>query len=233
MKKLDESTWPEIKEYLKHKKSIIIPMGTCEQHSKHLPLNTDTLIAERIADFLSKETGIIIAPTINYGVNLPCDRYYPGTCSLTESVLREFLLSILNWWKIQGFTKFYILSAHGDPFHIKALKETGLEGIRVLELYDFEVKDILEKQENIEHACEGETSVMLFLYPKRVRKDKIEDYEIPFEVLKNYLEHKNTEPIDIQDSPGCQGYPSMATVEKGQKIFALMKERALNWIKEK
>lgn len=231
--KLEESTWPEAEKYLKHKNGIIIPVGTCEQHGRHLPLNTDTLVAERIAEFLSEKTGIIVAPSINYGVNLPCDRNYPGTCSLGEPILKEFLSSILDWWKLQGFKKFYILSAHGDPFHIKALKESDPENARVLELYDFEMKNILEKQKGVEHACEGETSLMLFLYPEKVKKDKIEDRELPADVMKGYLEHKNTEPFKIHDSPGCQGYPSAATAKKGKLIFNLMKENALKWIEEK
>lgn len=227
--RLDELTWPEIKKYLEHKKSIIIPVGTCEQHGKHLPLNTDTLIAERIADFLSKEAKIIVAPTITYGINLPCDRYYPGTSSLTESTLREFLSSIIDWWKLQGFEKFYVLSAHGDPVHIKTLRDADSVNVCVLELYDFEMKDILEKQENVRHADEGETSVMLFLYPEKVRKENIEDFDTPFEIFGDYLKHKKTEPI--KNSPGCQGYPSVATAEKGKMIFSRMKKKALKWIK--
>ncbi|MBA7551036.1 Creatinine amidohydrolase [subsurface metagenome] len=228
--RLDELTWLEVKQYLEHNKSMIIPVGTCEQHSKHLPLNTDTLIAERIADFLSEETGIIIAPTVNYGVNLPCDRYYPGTSSLTEPILQKLLSSIIEWWKLQGFEKFYILSAHGDPVHLKALSKVDKADIRVLELYDLDIEDILEKQKKVKHAGEAETSVILFLYPEMVRKDEIEDFEISFEVFKDYLEHKKTEPI--KGSPGCQGYPSVATKEKGRIIFYRMKKRALKWIKE-
>jgi creatinine amidohydrolase len=228
--RLDKLTWLEVKQYLKHNKSMIIPAGTCEQHSKHLPLNTDTLITECVSDFLSEETGIVIAPTINYGINLPCDRYYSGTNSLTEPILQKLLSSIIEWWKLQGFEKFYILSAHGDPVHIKALSEADRANICVLELYNLDIEDILEKQKKAKHAGEAETSVMLFLYPEIVRKNKIEDFETHFEVFKDYLEHKKIEPI--KGSPGCQGYPSVATKEKGRIIFSRMKKRASKWIKE-
>ena len=227
--KLERLTWVEVKQYLAYKKSIIIPAGTCEQHGKHLPLNTDTILTECIADFLSGETGIITAPTINYGVNLPCDRYYSGTNSLTELTLRKLLSSIMEWWKLQGFNKFYILSAHGDIFHLKALSEIDKMNVRVLELYDLAIDDILEKQKKAKHAGEVETSLMLFLYPEIVRKNMIKDYETSFSVFKDYLEHKKTEPIE--DSPGCQGYPSKATKEKGRIIFSRMKKKALKWIK--
>lgn len=227
--KLEELSWPEIKNYLESDQRLIIPVGTCEQHGEHLPLNTDTLVTEKIADFLSNETGIIIAPTISYGVNLPCDRRFFGTTNVSESLLRQFLSSVIVWWKEQGFTKFYVISAHGDPVHLKALREADPVSICVLDLYDFDIKGILTKQENIKHACEGETSVMMHLYPEKVRKENIKDFETPFEIFKDYLSHERTEPI--KDSPGCQGYPSFANPDKGQKIFLLMKENALKWVK--
>jgi creatinine amidohydrolase len=227
--KLSEMTWCEVKKYLENKKSLIIPSGTCEQHGKHLPLNTDTLVAEYMAEFLSKETGIIIAPAINYGINLPCDKLHQGTCSLTENVLRDFAVSVINWWISQGFERFYILSAHGDYFHLKAFREADPLHIKVYELYHIQLDDILEKQKSVYHACEGETSVMMYLYPETVRKESIEDYNAPWEIMKGYIYHENTEPMDY---PGCCGFPSAATKEKGRLIVKRMKEKALLWIKE-
>jgi creatinine amidohydrolase len=62
---LSNLTWEEVSHYLKEKDSLIFPIGISEQHSKHLPLNTDTLVAEYIAVFLSEQTGILIAPTLH------------------------------------------------------------------------------------------------------------------------------------------------------------------------
>lgn len=68
--KLEELTWKEVEEYLKTDKRLIVPIGTCEQHGLHLPLNTDTLVADKLAEYLSQETGILVSPTLNYGINL-------------------------------------------------------------------------------------------------------------------------------------------------------------------
>lgn len=209
---------------------MVVPAGTCEQHSRHLPLSTDTIVTEYIADYLSDETGIIVAPTVNYGVNLPCDRFYAGTSSLSEPTLRDTLVSIIGGWEIQGFEEFFVLSAHGDPFHLRALGETGKPSIHLLDLYDMDLEDVLAKQSGCGHACEVETSVMLYLFPEKVRDDLAEDFETPFEVFKDYLHHVRTDPID--GSPGCQGYPSEATRQKGEIIVARMKARALKWITE-
>jgi creatinine amidohydrolase len=77
---LGDLSWNEAKEYFdKTSQTLIIPVGTCEQHGYHLPLNNDILVVEYLADVLSRRTGALIAPTINYGVNLPCDRTLSGT----------------------------------------------------------------------------------------------------------------------------------------------------------
>ncbi len=225
---LADFSWEEVKDYLKQKDDLIIPIGMCEQHSKHLPLNTDTLIAEYISDYLSEKTKILVAPTFNYGVGLPCDRFYPGSTSIQYKDLRNAISSLINWWELQGFKNFFLISAHGDPFHLKALRAAGEGRVFVLELYDINMKGVLEKQKTAKHAGEAETSVMLYLFPEKVRKERIEDFETAFEVFKDYLNHQKDNPIP--NSPGCQGYPTFATKEKGKKIVEIMKENALSWI---
>ena len=88
----------------------------------------------------------------------------------------------------------------------------------------------MEKQQNAKHACEVETSVMLYLFPEKVYEEKIEDFETPFNIFKDYLNHLKKDPIP--NSPGCQGYPSFANLEKGKKIVAIMKKNTLSWIKK-
>ncbi len=136
--KLSDLTWKEIEDYCGRKSELIIPVGTCEQPGKHLPLKTDTVIVEAMADALSEKTDILVAPTINYGVNLPCDRLFFGTCSVTENLLQETVKSIMEWWKLQGFKKFYLISAHGDPLHIRALTKADPNAF-VLELFDLDL----------------------------------------------------------------------------------------------
>jgi creatinine amidohydrolase len=226
--KLEELTWKEVEEYLRTDKRLIVPIGTCEQHGPHLPLNTDTLVAEKMAGYLSSETGVLVAPTLNYGVNLPCDSGYAGTCSTTKELLRSFLASVLTWWKKQGFTRFFLLSAHGDPHHIEALEMIDPAAVSVLELNDFDMTAVLEKQQGPKHACEAETSVMLYLFPERVRRAEMRDFEITFEEFLPYFRHEKTEAI--AGSPGNQGYPSWASAQKGEKLFTIMKKHALEWL---
>ncbi|MBS6644169.1 MAG: creatininase family protein [Clostridiaceae bacterium] len=223
--RLEHLTWIEAQKYCSTKNSgLIIPIGTCEQHGHHLPLNNDILVCEYMADELSKRTRMLIAPTINYGVNLPLDRGLAGTASITEKTLHDTLSSIIDWWTNQGFTFFLLLTYHGDPFHIKALSGHG-SNVKLIELGDVDYRDILQKQDTIRHACEAETSVALFLYPDKVRMEAIQEYDIPFSDFKDYLYHDAKFPP--KQYTGCLGAPSCAVKEKGAQIVHRMIENMM------
>ena len=81
--RFSEMSWKDVADYLKTSRALLIPVGTCEQHGLHLPLATDTLIAEAFAARISEATGVALAPTVAYGVNLPCDRFVPGTAGFS------------------------------------------------------------------------------------------------------------------------------------------------------
>lgn len=178
---LGDMTWVEVKEYIKKKDCLIIPVATCEQHGYHLPLNHD--------------------------------------------ILKNTIQSITDWWRTQGFRKFILLTFHGDPFHIKAMTDLA-EDTLLIELYEIDYEDILEKQITMKHACEAETSVALFLHPDKVRKDAIYEHDIPYEIFKDYLSHEIvTKP---ENYVGSLGYPSFASKEKGQEIVIRIVERMLS-----
>lgn len=90
-----DMTWHEVKKHISEvNDNLIIPVATCEQHGNHLPLGNDTFIAEYMADILSERTKALVAPTINYGVNLPCDVHLAGTTSIKPETLREMIVKL-------------------------------------------------------------------------------------------------------------------------------------------
>lgn len=227
--KLNMLKYPEIREYLKKNDSLLIPIGTCEQHGPHLPLCTDTIVAERMCDEISNKYGILVAPTINYGVNLPLDnKIMTGTTGITSDILKETLKCITEYWKMQGFKHFFVVSCHGDIFHIKALNDAS-DSVEVIETYEVEQKDLLEKQICTRHACESETSVMLYLYPELVDMSVAKDFDISNDTFMPYLEHKKDAPID--GYIGNVGYSTFASREKGKIIYKRMIENLEKVIK--
>ena len=71
---MKEMTPGAVRERLLERPTLIVPVGTTEQHGPHLPLGCDTIIVERLADDLSAEFGILRAPTVEYGVHAPTRR---------------------------------------------------------------------------------------------------------------------------------------------------------------
>ncbi|UCE60017.1 MAG: creatininase family protein [Phycisphaerales bacterium] len=230
--RLDQLTWEETQQYLQDQSALIVPVGTCEQHGKHLPLNTDTITVEHFADVLSTELGALTAPTINYGVNLPCDRSFAGTTTIAKTTLEETLRSIVSWWESQGFGPLLVLSAHGDPVHIAALKDAAAENVRMFELYEVPLEDLLEVQTGCRHACECETSLMLYLFPHLVRQERVVDFELSDAAFQPYLNHETEEQLP-GDPPGSLGFPSKANREKGQAIYLRMREHLFRWAKNR
>ena len=59
---------PEFRKLIKSKKpTIIIPVGSIEQHGAHLPISTDSDIVTEIASRLAKKCGFVVFPTISFG----------------------------------------------------------------------------------------------------------------------------------------------------------------------
>ncbi|MFC1783939.1 creatininase family protein [Planctomycetota bacterium] len=63
-KQLKDMTWPEAKKAFESKKLGIIPTGSIEQHGPHLPLGTDFMIAEYLANKVSEKVESIVTPAI-------------------------------------------------------------------------------------------------------------------------------------------------------------------------
>ena len=221
-----DMTWKEVEKYISEvNDNLIIPVGTCEQHGYHLPLGNDIFIVEYMANVLSEKTNALVAPTLNYGVNLPCDVHLAGTTSIKPETLKEIIVSITDWWRQQGFKHFLLLTFHGDPFHIQAMENIS-DDIKLYETYEIEYSDILEKQSAFRHACEAETSIALFLYPEKVKMESVREHDILFDDFKKYLFHEET---DLPEGyVGNLGYPSLATKDKGSKIINRMIDRMTN-----
>jgi creatinine amidohydrolase len=216
---MEGMTWPEVAEYLERDQRLIIPIGTCEQHGRHLPLGTDSLMAEELAHDLSAEFGVLVAPTLSYGVNVETEQDYAGTGSLRRKTLHRVLNDLLAAWERHGFEEFILITANFHDPHLDAVTTVVTEQarVRVVDLQSVRIGQFLEKQTGPEHAGEAETSVVLYLAPELVRKDEVKDYPLAPAEVKRYLRGRMPRP-----PAGCEGaigHPSAASAEKGEKIY--------------
>jgi creatinine amidohydrolase len=203
---------------------LIIPVGTCEQHGRHLPLGSDTLIVEQLADDLSAEFGILRAPSLEYGVNVDTERGFPGNASLRKKTLHRMLNDLLDTWESTGIKEFILLTAHEHDPHQEALATvtTTQARVRVIDIFSVDFRELLEGQSEPMHGDEVDTSLMLFIAPHLVRMDLAEDYMMSRDELRRYRRGWLRIP---SGSSGSIGRPSLASAAKGAAIYAKIRDR--------
>jgi len=206
---LKDLTWKEVEEYLKKRQDILLPVGAVEEHGYHLPLSTDGDIAKAVCAELSRRTDILVAPVVWYGYSRST-RGYSGTVMVGKNELRNYIRSILEGFAESGFRVVYIVSGHFSNDHLRAIEDAAEEvreiKAKLLDFSNLDFSDILESEPL--HACEAETSLMLFLHHDKVQMDKAKDEEIAYEgdMLR-------------KTQSGVFGTPSLATREKGRLLF--------------
>ena len=109
---LAHMNYREVEAYLQHRDSIVIPVGSLENHGLHMPLGTDFLIPDRIAQLLDEKSPVLIAPTVNYGATDDLAGF-PGTVSIGTEGLIALLRCICDQFYRCGFRHFLILNGHG------------------------------------------------------------------------------------------------------------------------
>lgn len=214
----------------------ILPIGAIEQHGPHCPNGSDAFNAMGIAELIAKKTGVMLLPCPMYGSHPYHHWGMKGTIPLQYETHIALLCDIIRGAAVAGYKKFIILSAHGQvSTTLVAVHKLGLEGHFTLSLhwYDFlrDNKDVLETP--MTHADEAETSVALYLYPQYVDMSKAVD-----EVGEPLLDRKFSILPGMQPKPGQMyhfegtfarpeykelkhgviGYPTLASLEKGQKV---------------
>ncbi len=216
---IDELSWVDVAAHLARDSRLIVPVGAMEQHGPHLPLGANVLIARRLAIDLSREFGVLRAPTFSYGVNVETERAFAGTASLNAKTLHRALNELLGSWEEHGVTEFILITAHRHEPHLEALATllTNRARVRVVEIWDTDVSPFLEKQGSPLHAGEAETSVMLYLYPELVRMDRARDFVLSPRDFRRYI--RGGLPVPPPGSAGTVGYPSAATAAKGERIY--------------
>jgi creatinine amidohydrolase len=219
---LGKLTWSEVSDMVNNVDFVIVPIGSTEQHGKHLPLDNDSYtaleISKLVAEKLKEKLKILIAPLIPYGMS-EHHMDFPGTITLRVETLINVIEDICISLSRHGFKRILILNGHGgNTAAIRvAVQELNLKyGLNVYALNWWDlVSDIFKSIYNtpITHADEGETAVAYALN-QRVVKDFMEGSGNYGEETILYTSKRMKE----YTSTGSMGHPEKALKEHGEAI---------------
>ena len=121
---LDRMNHPEVRAYLEKHDTVLLVTGSTENHGKHLPLGTDTMIPQLISELAEEKLGddIVVAPAIPYGATDDLAAF-PGTVSIGADGLRDLLCRICDSLYDAGFRRFVVLNGHGG--NSKTIEQVG------------------------------------------------------------------------------------------------------------
>jgi creatinine amidohydrolase len=230
---LGSMTWEDAGEALETADMVVLPTGSIEQHSKHLPVTVDTLRAENLTRELveaAPERGLSMVrlPTLPYGYS-EHHMTYPGTITLGADTYQSVLEEIGASMAEHGADRLAIVNCHGgnrSPMKLAADRLQRDYGIEVYPVHwtEYGREQLVEEfGEGWGHAGDHETSVIELFHPDLVREDKKEP-----QTSKADYEIKQYEYFSDITEQGGRGDPTNADPEFMREVVADTTQRILD-----
>jgi creatinine amidohydrolase len=233
----EELTSPEIGALDRDKTVVVLPIGSVEQHGNHMPVGTDTILAQSVSLAAAAEVaGVVVLPPPWYGFSAHHMRF-PGSITLRAETLMAVAEDIVASMVKHGFRRILIVNGHGGNGGVIDLlastlghKHYGRARIATLTYFTLARDAIAALRESqpggMGHACEFETSMVQHLRPELVKIDRAGiTYPDPgsaylttdllgAQAVRVYHDFGDLSPT------GTLGDPSLASPEAGEKFFA-------------
>ena len=243
---LAEMTWPDVAA-LDRDTPVVFPLAALEQHGRHLPVFTDSMLMGEIARRAELELRdeVLFAPLQWLG-NSHHHLDFPGTMSAEPRVYLDLLGGMMENFLTHGFRRLYVLTGHGGNdvpgkqavFELRQRHRDRADLLLLFATYWNLAPDAVNSHSGLSqrvmgHACEWETSMILRLAPHLV-KNHAGTGEVPF---GNPFEPASRGWIMKDRSvPGHVGDPREASAEKGEALFqtftaatVAMLHRVIDW----
>jgi len=243
---LTDLNWPAI-QALNKDTPVVFPVAALEQHGLHLPLFTDSLLLGEIIRRCAERLGdrVLFVPLQWLG-NSDHHLEFPGTLSAAPRTYIDLLNGFLENFIRHGFRRLVIINGHGGNdvpgrqaiFETRQRHRARNDLLLLFATYwqlgskPWESEPRLQEQQ-IGHACEWETSMVLRLAPNLVGAiNRIPP--VPFgnafePAARGWITRDRTEPGHIGD-------PGVGTAQKGESLFRVftedvvaLLERAISW----
>jgi creatinine amidohydrolase len=213
---------PEFRKLIKEKNpTIIIPVGSLEQHGAHLPITTDSDIVTEIASRLAKKCNFVVLPTVSYGISFEHEPFFQVNIQLLG-----FLRDIISSLVINKVKSVIILNGHHGNVDTLEMMEANPEREWNLDFKDVKI-DFYSywhfMEHEFDHAGFVETSLMLAI-SDRVKMKKAKKGLITKGMSEKEIQRINklsTEPGGFPKvaKNGVWGDPTNATKKDGEKFL--------------
>jgi len=251
--RLQDHTWRDVEAHVADADhpTVLVPIGSTEQHGPHLPLGVDAFQAAEVAHGIAEAADVLAAPLIPYG---DADHHmrYPGTVSLSSDTVVAVLEDVYESLLEAGFENVITVNGH----RLANLAAIELAGESVKEEHPgsfFATVDIVRiavdahdrlrdgDPEDGMHGGEFETSFMLFTHGDLVREDAIEPAveerwtrftSDDFTRLDDRVEVPSASHDPAPDAPGHRGDPTHASAAKGEALYDAMIDNAVEFIED-
>jgi creatinine amidohydrolase len=245
-------TRPELDALDRDATVVVLPLGSVEQHGAHLGLGTDSLLSSAVAlgavEAAAGEPPAVVLPPPWYGYS-PHHMSFAGTVTLRAETFIHLVGDIAESVLRHGFRRLLMLNGHGGNVSIMdvVLSELGqrwhgrarIAGATYFALAAARQGEFRQSAPGgMGHACEFETSLMLHLHPEAVRAEAAvacyPDTGSPYRQTDLFGANLARGYSDFRDlSPsGTFGDPSLASAEKGRRIFDICVEETVKLMRD-
>jgi creatinine amidohydrolase len=211
-------------------KKIIIPLGSTEQHGPHLPVSTDTIIAEYFANQLTKKIPSYSLSGIPSGVSFEHRPFF--NISISNDLLSELLSQMCISLGENGFNQIIIINGHRGNMGVVQYIPQKVERINSkVKVFGINYWHLIERE--FDHGGFVETSLMLAIAPKLVQMHKAKSGYLNKKMLHSTYTTflSNTSSFKITRN-GVLGDPRKATKEEGKKIISITIKNLVRTLKE-
>ena len=229
-------------------RTAVVSTGHTEQHGHHLPLSTDTVIVQAIADGLAQRARgeVFCLPAWPYGVSTHT-REFPGTLNLGSRVFEDFFLAIVDRLAVLGAETIYFSNGHGGnhSFLVNVVKLAGERHARrfiATEWLHTTGPALARHRQSaiggMGHGGELETSYMLHLRPDLVHMERATTETDFISTPGYYMDWVEggrliaNPPWSDDTASGIYGDGRLGSAEKGRLWLAAAVEEKLASVRE-
>ena len=244
--RLAKISWIKAEEYFRDHDIVMIPVGSTECHGTHMPLGTDFMIPDRIAELIEEKIEILVTPVIQYGM---CDYLtdFPGTISIGDELLYRLIDKITeNLWQC-GARRFVFLNGHGGNRNSLECVSRNIHhknGSAAI-LNWWSMAGELDPRWAGGHGGGEETAAILAIDPELVDRDRIcgsTAKQFSETILVNGLNTVEFRGVSVSMPRSVRSvtdngwfgpdHPSEATAEWGQEMLSAFSDWAVGFIEE-